>query len=87
MIPKVIEEATRAGLIVKVITYRHAAAGVKARRKGYDITNPTTGQAIRIEPREYRKASIFAKDKWMIEQEGQPLRYASRITQYVKAIM
>jgi len=34
-----------------------------------------------------RKASIFAKDKWMIEQEGQPLRYASRITQYVKAIM
>ena len=87
MIPKVIEEATRAGLIVKVITYRNAAAGVKVRRKGYDITNPATGHTLRIEPREYRKDSIFATDKWMISQEGQPIQYDSRITKYVKAIM
>ena len=76
--PKAIEQARAAGLTVHVVTYK--AQGFRMRRKGYHITDPATGKTTVVKPKTYPKGSIYAKDKWRIDNDGGRWRYVNRLT-------
>ena len=75
--PKAIRQAREQGKAVTVVTYK--AQGVKLKRKGYDITDPSTGKTTVIQPKSYPKGSIYESDKWMIGKDGEGLKYVKRI--------
>jgi hypothetical protein len=60
---------------LRPINYR--AQGVKIKRSGYDITHDSNAVTIRIEPCQFRKDSIYGKDKYLVGISGRTLEHTS----------
>ncbi len=69
------------GLIFMPINYKDQ--GITVKRKGFDICRKNGEIIISFEPKDYRKNSIYYKDKWMIRHSPEGYNgnfYFSRIT-------
>lgn len=78
---KVKEFCDQNGLVF--VPIRYTSQGISLRRKGFDICKKNGEIIVSLEPKSYRKDSIYSKDKWWIacvsENYNGP-RYLSSIT-------